>query len=319
MEVTGAVFGQVPCFKDYGVHGGLKQRRMVCRTRVRCCDNGFSDKSHVEYYNGGTKMSMEIKVKEEKKELKKKMKMLKGLSKNLGMFSEMGFGLNVDGDVELDQKVKGQMISEATDVLVAQLQKLKAEKMESKRIKKEEKAKKKAAKMMMECKSSSESSSSSESDCDNVMNMKEMKTKKTSNTCQETPISTPLSLALPVQIYEKVENKVTENTMLNDLTLVEEGSKKIEVCMGGKCKKSGAAMLMENFQRAVGEEVAVVGCKCMGKCKDGPNVRVRSEDGATASPLCIGVGLEDVDTIVTNFFGESHSQCSVMVPALSSV
>nr|GEV36772.1 putative mitochondrial protein [Tanacetum cinerariifolium] len=50
--------------------------------RTRCCDNGFSDKSHVEYYNGGT---MEIKVKEEKKELKKKMKLLKGLSKNLGI------------------------------------------------------------------------------------------------------------------------------------------------------------------------------------------------------------------------------------------
>ncbi|GKC86111.1 diacylglycerol O-acyltransferase 3, cytosolic [Tanacetum coccineum] len=91
--------------------------------------------------------------------------------------------------------------------------------MEAKRIKKEEKAKKKADKMMMKCKdsSSSESPSSSESDCDNVMNMKEMKTKKTSNT--------------------------------------EEGSKKIEVCMRGKCKKSGAAMLMENFQTAVGWKI----------------------------------------------------------------
>ncbi|GKB90810.1 hypothetical protein Tco_0963082 [Tanacetum coccineum] len=49
----------------------------------------------------------------------------------------------------------------------------------------------------------------------------------------------------------KMENKVNENAMLKDLTLVEEGSKKIEVCMRGKCKKSGAAMLMENFQRSV--------------------------------------------------------------------
>ena len=73
MEVTGAVLGQVPCFKDCGVHGLKQQHRtMFCRTRVRCCVV-FSDKSHVEYYNGGT-TRMEVKVKEEKKELKKKMK-----------------------------------------------------------------------------------------------------------------------------------------------------------------------------------------------------------------------------------------------------
>nr|GEY12176.1 thioredoxin-like fold protein [Tanacetum cinerariifolium] len=137
--------------------------------------------------------------------------------------------------------------------------KAKAEKMEAnsaKRIKKKEKAKKKAAKMMMECKdsSSSKSPSSLESDGDNVMNIKEIKTKKTSKTGQETP----LSLALPVQIYEKVENKVNENTMLKDLTLVEEGSKKIKVCMRGKCKKSGATMLMENFQTTIGWKVILM-------------------------------------------------------------
>ncbi|GJT85915.1 kinase-like domain, phloem protein 2-like protein [Tanacetum coccineum] len=60
------------------------------------------------------------------------------------------------------------IVQETTNVLVAQLQKLKAEKMEAKRLKTEEKVKKKASKMMMECKdsSSSKSPSSSESDCD---------------------------------------------------------------------------------------------------------------------------------------------------------
>ncbi|KAG0475924.1 hypothetical protein HPP92_012765 [Vanilla planifolia] len=47
---------------------------------------------------------------------------------------------------------------------------------------------------------------------------------------------------------------------------------KIEVCMGGKCRKSGAMELLQEFERKVGIEGAVVGCKCMGKCKQGgPN------------------------------------------------
>ncbi|GJV00930.1 thioredoxin-like fold protein [Tanacetum coccineum] len=105
------------------------------------------------------------------------------------MKSSSGKGLEFDallrnfGGNELKSNgvKRRDLVREATNVLVAQLQKLKAEKMEAKRIKKEEKAKKKASKMMMECKdsSSSKSPSSSESDCDNVMNMKEiMETKK---------------------------------------------------------------------------------------------------------------------------------------------
>lgn len=91
-------------------------------------------------------------------------------------------------------------------------------------------------------------------------------------------------------------------------------TKKIEVCIGGKCKKSGALALMEGFCRALaGNEAAVSGCKCMGKCRDGPNVRISNnfdEEGMhdhaklpapAANQLCIGVGLEDVDLIVDNF------------------
>ncbi|KAJ8623961.1 hypothetical protein MRB53_032491 [Persea americana] len=52
----------------------------------------------------------------------------------------------------------------------------------------------------------------------------------------------------------------------------------------------------------------------MGKCRDGPNVRVLNQcngnalekevGGSITNPLCIGVGLEDVGAIVANFFGE---------------
>lgn len=85
---------------------------------------------------------------------------------------------------------------------------------------------------------------------------------------------------------------------------------KVEVCMGGKCKKSGALELMREFEKQIGAE-GVGSCKCMGKCRDGPNVRVVSgpcegdESFETVrNPLCIGVGLEDVGTIVADFFGK---------------
>ncbi|WVZ96170.1 hypothetical protein U9M48_041840 [Paspalum notatum var. saurae] len=83
---------------------------------------------------------------------------------------------------------------------------------------------------------------------------------------------------------------------------------RIEVCMGGKCKKAGALALLQEFEKAVGTGGAAVGCKCLGKCGLGPNVRLRSdlsaEGSAKGNPLCIGVGLEDVGTIVAGLFGD---------------
>ncbi|KAJ1261522.1 hypothetical protein BS78_09G036200 [Paspalum vaginatum] len=85
---------------------------------------------------------------------------------------------------------------------------------------------------------------------------------------------------------------------------------RIEVCMGGKCKKAGALALLQELEKAVGTGGAVAGCKCLGKCGLGPNVRLRSGLGAEGSasakgnPLCIGVGLEDVGTIVAGLFGD---------------
>ncbi|EPS65896.1 hypothetical protein M569_08880, partial [Genlisea aurea] len=77
--------------------------------------------------------------------------------------------------------------------------------------------------------------------------------------------------------------------------------RKIEVCVGGKCKRSGALGLLEEFQRAVGADAAVSSCKCMGKCKEGPNVKVVNDE--LGSSLCIGVGLQDVELIVAKFLG----------------
>lgn len=82
-----------------------------------------------------------------------------------------------------------------------------------------------------------------------------------------------------------------------------EQTKKIQVCMGNKCKRSGGEALMEEFQRLMGAEGgAVVACKCMGKCKSGPNVKLfNSADEAPANPLFIGVALDDVAGIMAHF------------------
>ncbi|TQD83135.1 hypothetical protein C1H46_031297 [Malus baccata] len=103
-------------------------------------------------------------------------------------------------------------------------------------------------------------------------------------------------------------------------------AKRIEVCMGNKCKKSGGGALLKEFERQMAVEGTVVGCKCMGKCKNGPNVRVSSTiDGIQSegmddsirtptNPLYIGVGMEDVSLIVANLIGEDSKELE-LVPA----
>ncbi|CAL5097080.1 unnamed protein product [Urochloa decumbens] len=106
--------------------------------------------------------------------------------------------------------------------------------------------------------------------------------------------------AAAVQVNSSSSVAVAETSVTN----------RIEVCMGGKCKKSGALALLQEFEKTVGTGGAVVGCKCLGKCGLGPNVRLRSEVSVEGSakrnlnPLCIGVGLEDVGTIVAGLFGD---------------
>nr|WNE90695.1 Diacyglycerol acyltransferase 3 [Carthamus tinctorius] len=300
MEVAGssALFRQAPCFSSNSSNGLQsrsffpKQQRSNRKSSVVAMAE-FSDKAHLQYYNNnltysrngnGIKeekemmMMMMIKEEKEKKKKKKKKEMKKLLKKNLSVFEElMGFGLNLG----LDEQVRGKMISV----------------MELKMRKKEEKAKKKAAAaktMMMMMKESSSSSSSSESECEKI----NVETTTTS-------ASSSLMVVDDKQAIDKMDDKqVIESSSLNN-------SKIIEVCMGGKCKKSGAAMLLENFQRAVGGidqlQVQVVGCKCMGKCRDGPNVKVTAVNNNNGNGngnglgLCMGVRLEDVDSIVNDY------------------
>ena len=242
-------------------------------------------------------------------------------------------------------------MQEAAELLLKELRHLRAKEKELKRKRKEEKAKLKATRMQnkINCEESSDSSSeSSDSECSEVVDMSHLKIKVPSNpttielqppliqestlTPSTTPSQPPLTqqerltpTRTPIQGGTRIKESGSGSCSgscihlnnvgnLNSKTSVPNGAstRKIEVCMGGKCKKSGAALLLDKFERVVGSEGSVVGCKCMGKCRDGPNVRVSNHvDGVEAdeyvrkpyNPLCIRVGLEDVSSIVANFFG----------------
>eukprot|EP00262_Sarcandra_glabra_P015320 TRINITY_DN4691_c0_g1_i1.p1 TRINITY_DN4691_c0_g1~~TRINITY_DN4691_c0_g1_i1.p1 ORF type:complete len:425 (-),score=77.84 TRINITY_DN4691_c0_g1_i1:195-1403(-) len=328
----------------------------------------FSDDRHLQYYASPVRSGGKKKQKEKVKnmEIKKKTKLIKGLSKDLSAFYAMGFGVELEDG--LVGEVKGKMISEAAQLLLAQLQQLRSEEKEMKRKRKEEKAAMKA--MQMNDTSSSSSSESSDSECGDVVDMSWLRTgllaepkidQTRSIPAEETPITTTIQLAQEQNKASMMADYGPVNC-LQECSSISSGSssavgasaesieicsggkcdsancgkecssvsstsgsssvagasaERIEVCMGGKCKRSGAALLLEEFERRVGIEGAVVGCKCMGKCRDGPNVRVRNECNSDAvkegesfvrttaiNPLCIGVALEDVGAIVGNFFGE---------------
>lgn len=222
-------------------------------------------------------------------------------------------------------------VQESAEVLLRQLERLKAEEKELKRRKKEEKAKLKAERMndMLDLESSSSSSSeSSDSEGGEVLDMSHLKESLRQPVLEEQQTITQTLVS--VEVGSTNLPKAQENSMLcsaaevqtlldNRVDLVPTTTK-FEVCMGNKCKKSGSMALLAEFERVVGLEAAVVGCKCLGKCRDGPNVRVMNYgDGNEAqaavlddsvrsptNPLCIGVGLEDVGVIVANFLGKDR-------------
>lgn len=228
-------------------------------------------------------------------------------------------------------------------MLMKQLQHLKAEEKELKRKRKQEKAKHKTMQMnrMIDCESSSSSSESSDSECEEVIDISSLRSEPLAQPAEPvTTLTLPTTLAQEgrttkandlgdsrLDIINQVECCARTSTSCSSSSVGHNDSsspvagtsaKRIEVCLGNKCKKSGAPALLEEFERVVGVEGAVVGCKCMGKCRDGPNVRVMNcvngshAEGVDVSvrtptnPLCIGVGLDDVGVIVANFFGDDQ-------------
>ncbi|GER26294.1 soluble acyl-CoA diacylglycerolO-acyltransferase [Striga asiatica] len=312
MDASGVVLRQPLRFSSE------KSTSFFAAPRIRASgilSSGFCDQSHVKYYSfnsappscAGVKLraigrkNHEIIITEDKaaKKMKKKqLKLLKGLSRDLSTLTQIGFGLDSDGAL-IDQ-VKGNIISEASQLLLQQFEKLKAEQKELKRKKKEEKARLKGLRISHEMYSSS---SSSESECNSdrgeIMDMRSSLSHSESvqNAVQD-----------PIPVLQAMATSSSESKTLDQSN---EGQKHlIKVCMGGKCKKSGAGALLEEFQRVVGVQGEVFGCKCMGKCRDGPNVKVISsgvfvDKLAKEDSLCKGVCLDDVNVIVGKLLPEN--------------
>uniref|UniRef100_A0A803M5C9 Uncharacterized protein n=1 Tax=Chenopodium quinoa TaxID=63459 RepID=A0A803M5C9_CHEQI len=270
--------------------------------KLKVGNHGFEDEGHLDYYNSGVGVGVSVspvcggKKGKGKKgwngiPVKKRMKLLKGLVKDLSTFSELGFGLNLDSDNNLGFAVDDDKSRTISTVV------------------------------------------------------RPIETKEIHSVIEEPQTTTPTTLLaqsmseqLPLNSEQKCSNMILDLTLNKDVGIevldsetlklhqprVESIGKKIEVCMGGKCKKLGAPALMEEFQRAVGSEGVVEGCKCMGKCKSAPNVRLQNGNvGAdsvkTSNPLYIGVGLEDVELIVANYFEEeAKDQLRFAVAAVSS-
>ncbi|XP_006654021.1 diacylglycerol O-acyltransferase 3 [Oryza brachyantha] len=284
------------------------------------------------------------RMRDEEDELKKKMEeekdAMKALKKQQKEAMKVATAMNCDEDCssESSESECDEQIMEMSCVATATTQQFAAsgiaaapamecDKAAIKAMKKREKEQKKAAKMakkmkkkemkmstMTRCKDEDSSSESSDSECEEAVRMSRC---ATITTPQTQPSSTVFPIILP-QIPESVTLKPCQDAEISPspantvqsttsiITVVEKPTmtNRIEVCMGGKCKKSGSLAVLQEFEKNVGTEGAVVGCKCLGKCGLGPNVRVQSEGSVKKNPLFIGVGLEDVGTIVAGLSGD---------------
>lgn len=132
MEVSGTVFLPLPSLFGSGVEFYSNSPASLSvqifgsgRRMVRVTNSGFSDMGHIQYYSsepttrgrircGSGKIDMKNiakdMIKDEKKMMKKKkrLKLVKSLSRDLFMFSDLGFVLDNHG---LDDQLKGNIIS----------------------------------------------------------------------------------------------------------------------------------------------------------------------------------------------------------------
>ncbi|XP_020575815.1 diacylglycerol O-acyltransferase 3, cytosolic [Phalaenopsis equestris] len=332
MEVSGTVIRQSVISFTRGVGETFPfsdKSRARARQRTAVVVRPWSDDRHRLYYSSPVRCGASRDAK--RKEEKKRTALVTELSRNLAALYSTSLGM--DGE-EISGDVRANMIIEAAELLSAQLNQQKAKEKEMKKRMKAEKEAMKAAKMRNCAEMSSSSSSSSESsdsECEELMVSNKPK-KHLQEEIKTNILCLPHQPSPIVEADEKTELNYTELKMESELnssncmksavavvscsdiiTAATKPLDKIEVCMGGKCKKSGAMDLLQEFEKKVGKEGAVVGCKCMGKCKEGPNVRIVTHCGSkdellevSKKPLCIGVGLEDVGAIVANFLGDNN-------------
>ncbi|CAM8991783.1 unnamed protein product [Rhodiola kirilowii] len=250
---------------------------------------------------------------EKKKEMKEKRKLVKGLEKDLAMFAALGFG--IESGSRLARQVQGSMMTEAAEVLLRQLQCLREAEEEAKRRRRRKQEKKAMIRMMEDFGIKASTDSGCKKSTDFNSSWKEEYLSRSAvggNSSAGEAVGQVLlqSLDHDTDQVNHVEQQEEVAQLLitaqqNSTTFRRNKSgttKKVEICMGGKCKKFGASQLLDKFKSLAAEEedMNVVGCKCMGKCKEGPNVRLSSV--STAAPaICSGVQIGDVDALMTSF------------------
>ncbi|EHA8592188.1 putative diacylglycerol O-acyltransferase 3 [Cocos nucifera] len=270
MESSGAVLRRAPAISGSRIRRGyaedpffsgiLRSFRISARPRglTGSSGGGFSEEGHLKYYLSPARCGAR------KKEEKRRTKLVKGLVRDLSAFYMLGFG--VDAGDGLAGEVKGKMISEAAELLLGQLKQLRAQEKEMKRKRKEEKAAKKAAKVKYcaDENASSSSSESSDSEWESAVKMSSLGTVGISElqdltiptvapNCNSAPLSLELgktgeameenSYALKLGLECSNTSATTSSSAScgccsNSIPPVDRPMDKIEVCMGGKCKKS---------------------------------------------------------------------------------
>ncbi|XP_019190450.1 PREDICTED: uncharacterized protein LOC109184848 [Ipomoea nil] len=333
---TSGVFRRVPCAVSSGIGSRSSHHAEIPFSVGRkWLASGFTDEGHLGYYSTSRRRIRcevesetlrrddKVKEKKRKKMLKKRSKLLKNLSKDLSTLTQIGFGLDCSNPNPCDllDQDHEKKITEAAETLLAQLQKLRLEEKG-----KEEKCKD----------SSSSSSESSDSECEGPANMTKTKPKPVAEKAplmlssmvktqgEEVIDLEPVIVVVP-ESQPAIPDPIISLGQSAEVGCITTGSietgKKIEVCMGGKCKKLGAEAILEELERVVemeGGGVSVCGCKCLGKCKVGPNLRLSSSGAAgglsdngvnlpATRSLRLGVGVEDASLILRQELGLAAS------------
>lgn len=97
----------------------------------------------------------------------------------------------------------------------------------------------------------------------------------------------------------------------------------IEVCTVGKCRRGGSQEILASLQGCIPESfsISVTECKCMGKCKSAPNVRVKNSERQVQVHNYVSV--DDIDTLLELHFGvqapgRQSSAMPLSVPGIDS-
>eukprot|EP00252_Welwitschia_mirabilis_P011117 TRINITY_DN2499_c0_g1_i1.p1 TRINITY_DN2499_c0_g1~~TRINITY_DN2499_c0_g1_i1.p1 ORF type:complete len:379 (+),score=60.73 TRINITY_DN2499_c0_g1_i1:101-1138(+) len=269
---------------------------------------------------------------------KKSLKRLEALSKDLYTF--LSFSSASGSQESLAENVRGQILSEALQKLSTQLEQAKAERKERKR---QLKAEKKALKREnnLKRKDEEESSSSSESSDDEECEIVD----KTALRCSGTDLTAHqrgnqnenrvISQSVPVNFSkdgkqetltclkeeqsdlnmipapETVTSLNSGRADLQEMAAEAKRKGKIQVCTGGKCRKLGGPELIGEFEKSIQRcgaegDMEVVACRCLGKCRSAPNVRVERQQDDGLRSLHLGIGFDDVDLIVSRYLRETE-------------